>query len=51
MPLVAGGRFFGGPGEPLGMEATGVVSPDGVTIEGNVTDATGTSFNWKFTRD
>jgi hypothetical protein len=41
--------FFGGSRGPSGIEAAGVVSPDGATIEG--TDTAIGIFAWKFTRD
>ena len=48
--------YFGGSrgAAPLGVEAAGVVSPDGVTIEGTDSRAIGSvgvqNFRWKFTR-
>jgi hypothetical protein len=46
---IGGWPFFGGSGG----EASGVVGPDGVTIQGSSTDTTypGTTYTWKFTRD
>ena len=46
---IAGGPFLGGLSN--GYEAAGVVSSDGVTIQGSDTDADGNALNWKFTRD
>jgi len=48
---VVGGPFFGGSKGLDGFEAQGLVSPDGVTIEGSDISLDGTTFNWKFTRD
>ena len=43
--------FFGGSRGTLGVEAEGLVSPDGLTIEGSDTNSQGATFNWRFTRD
>jgi hypothetical protein len=44
--------FFAGSGGPSGLqEAAGVVSPDGMTIEGSATVSEIITVNWKFTRD
>lgn len=48
MPITAG--YFGGSRGTLGVEAVGLVSPDGLTIEGSDTNQ-GVTFNWRFTRD
>jgi hypothetical protein len=48
MPVVAG--YFGGSRGTLGVEAVGLVSPDGLTIEGSDTNQ-GVTVNWRFTRD
>lgn len=49
--MFAGGAFFGGNGG----EATGTVSPDGMTIQGSdtytVAEGLTFNFNWEFTRD
>jgi hypothetical protein len=47
-PMVA--RFFGSSGGVGGVMAQGLVSPDGVTIEGSDTNGPAT-YKWKFTRD
>ncbi len=48
---IGGGPWFGGGG--AGNEATGVVSPDGNTIQGSALDRLSppTSFTWSFTRN
>ena len=51
-PFVAAtpGGFFGGSKGTLGVEAQGLVSPDGKTIEGTDVNR-GTTFKWKFERN
>lgn len=46
--------FFGGSKGTLGVEAQGLVSPDGSTITGSDTNVSGpepVTFNWTFTRN
>ena len=51
---LVGAPFFGGSKGPAGFFAQGLVSPDGLTIEGSDTttlpDGRPVTFNWKFTR-
>ncbi|MEO8754585.1 MAG: hypothetical protein ABI624_18105 [Casimicrobiaceae bacterium] len=49
---IGGGPWFGGPANPFGREATGSVSPDGVTIQGSASDTQNppATFTWKFVR-
>ena len=52
VPNIGGGPWFGGSADPFGREAVGVLSADGLSIEGTGADTQmpPATFKWKFTR-